>query len=182
MNAPSVAVKPVSEEAKQRLVRYFAENPAWMSAAKPLGDGVASWVRFVGDDRDWNLVRRGGKSVLEPGTPVNPDFEFVFSEGAINYMTELDNGTIGDFATRLYECCFLLDDDHRVEFRVVSSVGQIIRRGYWVIALKGGFKVLKIARQHDIGGVDDIKRLFGLLRGLGSAEVREAILAARKQD
>lgn len=180
MNAPIVAPKPVSEEAKQRLVHYFAENPAWVSAAKPLGDGVSSRVRFVGDDREWNLVRRGGKSVLEPGIPQNPDFEFVYTEGAVNYMTEIADGTIGDFATRLYECCFLLDEDRRVEFRVVSSVGQIIRRGYWIIALKGGFKVLKMARQHDIGGVDDIKRLFGLVRGLGSAEVREAILAARK--
>lgn len=176
------AVSPVSDAAKQHLVRYFAENPAWISAAKPLGEGVASRVMFVGDEREWNLVRRGGVSVLEPGAPVNPDFEFIFSEGAIQYMTELPEGTIGDFATRLYECCFLLDEARRVDFRVVSGVGQILRRGYWIIALKGGFKVLKIARQHGIGGVDDIKRLFGLLQGKSSADVREAILAVRKTD
>jgi hypothetical protein len=174
--------QPVTEATKQKLVRYFAENPAWISAAKPLGDGVASRVRFVGDDREWNLVRRGGVSVLEPGDPVNPDFEFIFCEGSVHYLTDLEHGTIGDFATRLYECCFLLDEERRTEFRIVSSVGQIIRRGYWVIALKGGFKVLRIARAHGIGGVNDFRRLFGLLQHKGSADVREHILAARKHD
>lgn len=173
---------PVPDEAKRRLVNYFAENPAWVSAAKPLGDGVCSRVYFFGEDTEWNLVRRNGVSVLEPGRADNPDFEFTFSEGAINYMTELAEGTIGDFATRFYECCFLMDEARRVEFQVVSSVSQIVRRGYWIIVLKGGFKVLKIARQHGIGGVQDIKRLFGLLRGKSSAEVRAAILAVRKDN
>lgn len=177
-----LAPQPVTEETKQRLIRYFAENPAWISAAKPLGDGVASRVRFVGDEREWSLVRRNSVSVLEPGPPNNPDFEFIFCEGSALYLTELEHGTIGDFATRLYECCFLLDEERRTEFRIVSSVGQIIRRGYWVIALKGGFKVLRIARQHGIGGVSDIRRLFGLLQHKGSADVREHILSARKHD
>jgi hypothetical protein len=176
----TVSPKPVSEEAKQRLITFFATNPAWMSAAKPLGEGVSSRLYFAGDEREWRLIRRKGVSVLEPGPAENPDFSFTFTEGAVDYMTELQDGSIGDFATRMYECCFLLDDDQRIDFQVVSSVAQVIRRNYWIIVLKGGFKVLKIARQHGIGGVQDFKRLFGLLRGKNSAEVRAAILNVRK--
>ena len=170
---------PVSDEAKKRLVDYFAHHPSWISAAKPLGDGVCSSVKFTGEGQAWRLIRQEGKSVLETGLSENPDFDFTFSEGAIYYLTELEDGSIGDFATRFYECCFLLDEERRVEFQVVSGVGQILKRGYWKIALKGGLKVLKIARQHNLGGVNDVRRLFGLLRGKPSADVREAILAAR---
>ncbi len=172
---------PVSEAAKQKLIDFFAIHPAWVSAAKPLGDGVCSKLRFAGEDAPWCLIRRDGKSVLEPGEPVEPDFLFVFSEGAIQYMTELDDATIGDFATRLYECCFLFDEDLRVELQVLSPVSRILRNGYWKIALKGGFKVLKIARKHGIGGVRDIRRVFGLMQGKNSEEVRLILLENQKK-
>lgn len=170
----------VTEHAKRKLIDYFAMHPAWVSAAKPLADGVCSRLRFEGEEKVWRLIRRNGVSVLEPGEPDNPDFDFVFSEGAIDYLTELQEGSIGDFATRLYECCFLLPEDKRVEFQVLAPVSQILKRGYWKIALKGGLKVLRIARQHGLGSLDDIKRLFGLLQGKSSSEVRAAILATRR--
>ncbi len=171
----------VSREAKEKLIAFFADHPAWVEAARPLPDGVCSRLRFAGDDQVWSLIRRGGRSVLEPGEPPNPDLDFVFSEGAIAYMTELDDATIGDFATRLYECCFLLDESRLVELRVIAGVGQLFRHGYWKIVLKGGWKVLKIARAHGIGTPGDLRRVFGLLRHKNSADVRAAIAALRKE-
>jgi hypothetical protein len=170
----------VSDRAKQRLIDYFAFNPAWVAAARPLADGVCSRLLFEGEDIVWSLVRRNGCSILEPGEPENPDLQFVFSEGAIDYLTELDEASIGDFAARLYECAFLLDDQRMAELTVISSMGQILKRGYWKIALKGGFQVLKIARAHGIGGPRDFQRIIGLLQGKNSADVRAAIRATRK--
>jgi hypothetical protein len=169
----------VSQAAKQRLIDYFLTNPAWVSAARPLGEGVCSALRFQGEPEPWRLIRRNGQSVLEPGEPDAPDLFFEFSEGSIAYLTELENASIGDFATRLYECAFLFDEDRRIEVQVVGPISQIIRRGYWKIVLKGGLQVLRIARAHNIGSVEDLRRLFGMLQGKNSAEVREAIRAAR---
>ncbi len=180
-SAVDAAPQPtVSPEARQKLIRFFAEHPAWMEAARPLGEGVCSHVRFAGDDTDWNLVRRAGVSVLEPGEPVNPDFFFAFTEGAIAYLTEDENANIGDFATRMYECCFLLDEDRRIDFQIVSPITQILRHGYWKIAIKGGWKVMRIARAHGIGSLRDFQRVLGLLRGKNSSAVREAFLAQRR--
>jgi hypothetical protein len=171
---------PVSLEARRKLIHYFATHPAWVKAAQPLGEGVCSALRWMDDPEPWRLIRRDGISILEPGEPENPDFSFVFSEGAVEYLTGAENGTIGDFATRLYECCFLLDADRRVDFQVIAPISQILKRGYWKVALKGGFQVMKMARAHGIGSAKDIRRIFGLLRGQNSAAVREAILSARK--
>lgn len=171
---------PVTEAAKQRLIDYFGKHPAWKSAAAPLADGVCSALQFEGEPEAWRLIRRNGESILELGEPVNPDFSFTFSEGAIAYLTELEDATIGDFATRLFECCFTMGEDRRIELRVISSVGQIVKRRYWIIAVKGGMKVLKIARAHGLGSLTDFRRVMGLLQHKSSAEVREALLAQKK--
>ena len=173
-DAPSVP-----EEARQRLIEFFATHPAWVSAARPLPDGVCSQLFFAGDPTPWRLIRRGGQSVLEPGEPDQPDFGFVFSEGAIDYMTEPDDATIGDFAVRLYECCFVMDEDYRVELQVLSPISRILRNGYWKIAMKGGWKVMKLARAHGIITIKDVRRVFGILQGRNSAEVRALFLAQR---
>lgn len=173
------SVQTVSEDARQRLIQFFAEHPAWVNAARPLPDGVCSQLFFAGDPTPWRLIRREGKSVLEPGEPEKPDFGFVFSQGAIDYMTEPVDATIGDFAVRLYECCFIMDEDRRVELQVIAPISQIVRNGYWKIALKGGWKVMKLARAHGIITVRDVRRVFGLLRGQNSAAVRELFLSQR---
>jgi hypothetical protein len=151
---PSVADPHVT-----RLADFFRNHPVWSDAARWVDSRASSRVRFRHRPGEtWRLVRRDGVSLLEPGDVSDPDFEFLFSPGAIERITRID-GDIGDFAVALFDCVAAEDPDQRVEIQIVASFSRLARRGYLRLLIAGGPALVAFGVRHGVRTLADLRRL-----------------------
>jgi hypothetical protein len=151
--------EPPPDEVIEDLARLFLEHPAWQRAAGQLSEASSSTVYFRHrPGRAWQLVRRGGRTLLEPGASPDPDLVFRFGPESVRRLRETRGG-VADFAVRLFS---LLDADEpaqRVELRVVAPLRRLMQRGYLRLLLSAGPAVLAFGASHGV-------RTLGRLRAL----------------
>ncbi len=144
---------------------FFEEHEVWQEAARPVKDGANSEVYFRSIPGEYYLIREDGKSWLRKGKAPSPDFSFVFPDEAIRRFESLNGDNISDFAMLLFELLGNEDDLNLIGFRVSGSIGQILKRGYLQVVLKGGPRVLQYAASHGIRSLGDFGRLLKSLKG-----------------
>ena len=154
------------QQAIEQLRIFFAEHPAWVKAAKSIVDGANSEVVFDGEAAPWRLMRVDGVSVLEPGVAPSPDFTFYFTGSAIASLTQTDQkATISDFALVLFNRIISDDPRERIGFHVRAPFGQLVKRGYLRVLLRGGPAVLRFMSEHGIRSWRDFNSLVTAVRG-----------------
>jgi len=158
--------EPQSDEVIEDLARLFLEHPAWQRAAGQLSEASSSTVYFRHrPGQAWQLVRRGDRTLLEPGASPDPDLVFRFGPESVRRLRET-RGSVADFAVRLFSLLDADEPEERVDLRVVAPVSRLTRRGYLRLLLSAGPKVLAFGARH---GVRSVGRLWALVESSRSS-------------
>lgn len=147
------------------LARFFTEHPAWVAAAERISDGANSKVFFrhrPGDE--WHLLRREGHSELLPGPAPDPDFAFRFTPRSIERLAAVEGG-IADFAIELFTLITEMDEEARVDFRIVAPFRRLVRRGYLRLLVESGPRVAAWGSQRGVGSLRELRRFVSRMRG-----------------
>jgi hypothetical protein len=154
----------------QRLVELFRSHPAWCEAAARIAEDATSKVFFQHRPGEpWQLVRRGGGTVLEPGAAEDPDLAFCFPPAAIEELAHT-RGSVADFALALFRLALDDDPERRVRIRVIAPYARLLRRGYVDLLLRGGPRLLWFGATHGVRSLAQLRRLVDSAR---SAEPEE---------
>ena len=146
-----------------QLAQLFAAHPAWQEAAARVSERSSSNVYFRQRPGEvWRLVRRAGRSCLEPGAAKDPDFVFRFAPGSVRRLASVSGG-VDDFAVALFS---LFDevDELRVDFRVVAPLRRLVARGYLKLLLKAGPKLAAYGASKGLHGLRDLRGLVARSR------------------
>jgi hypothetical protein len=148
----------------ERLARFFRDEPAWAEAARFIDPEAASRVAFSHRPGEaWRVVRRSGTTVLERGTVDDPDFELLFTPGAIERITAVRGG-VGSIAVALFAAIVDADPERRADLRIIAPFSRLVRRGYVRLLIAAGPAVLAFGARHGIHTLGDLRRLVRRLR------------------
>lgn len=157
-------ISPSADPHVAGLAALFRDHPVWQGAARLVDERATSAVYFSHRPGEpWRLVRRGGRTVLEPGPAPDPDFVFRFTPAAIARLAATA-GDMGAFATTLFELIVTDDENERVGFRIAAGFPRLVARGYLRLLLAAGPAVLRFGVAHGIATLHALRRLVGELR------------------
>jgi len=158
--------EPMPDEWTERLAELFAEQPAWVAAARHLRGDATSTVYFSHRKGDpWRLETQRGRTRLLPGAARDPDFVFRFTPEAIERL-EAVRGGIGEFAVALFEEIV----DGKADLRIKAGFARLTMRGYVKLLLVAGPPVLAFGASHGIRTLGALRRFVGELRSRGAAD------------
>lgn len=141
-----------------KLRELFLHHPAWLNAATHIKEGAQSRVYFSHVPGEYQMLRRGGQSLLLEGRASDPDFAFRFTPKAIERLAQVQGNDLVDFAVELFECVVSDDPEVQVGLRIVSSFPKLLMRGYVTLLLKGGPRVLAYGASRGVHSVSDLRR------------------------
>jgi hypothetical protein len=148
------------EEHVEKLRELFATHPAWQKAAKYIRDGSSSRVLFSHVAGDFQLLRRGGQSLLVAGEAQDPDFALRFTPRAIDRLAAIESAEIADFAIELFNCTISDDPELQVGLRVVGGFPRLMLRGYVGLLFGGGPRLLAYGASRGIRNVSDLRKFL----------------------
>lgn len=149
------------------LARLYRGHPAWIQAARHIADDAESDVYFSHlPGRAWHLVRDRGTTRLLPGRSARPDFVFRFTPEAVKRLGAVEGG-VADFAVTLFGLVLEEDASRRVDLRIVSPFGELMRRGYGALLLACGPKLLAFGAARGVASPRRLRRLVEQLRARG---------------
>ena len=154
-----------SDPIVQRLGRFFREHDVWTAAAELVDEESSSRVTFSHrPGEEWRLVRREGRTVLEPGRARDPDFAFHFTPGAVETVTAV-KGDIADFAIALFSAALETDPARSLGLDVIAPFPRLLRRGYIRLLWAGGGPLLAFGARNGIRTMGQLRDLVANLRG-----------------
>ncbi len=143
----------------EALRAFFVDHPDWRAAAGRLDRAACSRVSFTHlPGRDWRLLRRGGRTVLEPGRVTDPDFALTFSPIAIERIVAARGG-MAAFAIALFEAVLDPDSLLGVRIEILASFARLVRRGYLGLLLACGPRLLAFGARHGVRSVGDLRAM-----------------------
>jgi hypothetical protein len=150
----------------EKLACLFAEQPAWIKAARHLRDDATSTVYFSHREGDpWRLEMRGGRARLVHGAAHDPDLAFRFSPRSIERLESVEGG-IGEFAVALFEEIV----DGSVDLRIRAGFARLAMRGYVKLLVAAGPPVLAFGASHGIRTLGALRKFVSELRSRGDAD------------
>ncbi len=157
---------PTHDEWTERLATLFAEQPAWVAAAKHLRYDATSTVFFRHREGEaWRLETHERRTCLLPGAALDPDFVFRFSPASIEVLEAVQGG-IGEFAVALFEQI----TEGEVDLRIRAGFGRLTMRGYVKLLLAAGPPVLAFGATHGIRTLGALRKFIAELRSRGAAD------------
>lgn len=133
----------MASAAYEKLRNFFEVNEITKQVVAPLKEGATAEVVFEDDDTVYTLVKEGGRSVFKEGKPEKPEVFMKFNQGAIDYVCDFQSDNVRDYAERLSECILNPTPERKVEFKLLTSILDAGRKGYFRMVALGGPKALK---------------------------------------
>lgn len=125
------------------LASFLTSNPGALRAAQSLRAGAEVGLSFPETDGSWRLLRAAdGGLVLEPGEPVDPDFQLRIPAKAIEEFCASEAQDLGDLGVAFFELLASREPERRIEASFHSGLVKLTRRGWVSLLALGGSKVV----------------------------------------
>ena len=138
----------MSDSAYQKMKEYYDASPLPQEVTASLKEGAVAEVEFEGDPQIYMMIKENGRSVFRPGKPKKPEVYMKFTEGAVDYLLEVqgtDKKALQEYATRFSELILMPTKDRKVTFKLCTNVLTAGRKGYFGMMLKGGRTAVDLA-------------------------------------
>lgn len=137
----------MASELFERMKYFYDNSKLAQKVAAPLKEGACAEVQFEGDPGTYMMIKEGGKSVFKEGKPAKPEIYMKFSQGAIDYLLELEQKGVEDveeYVTRFAECILNPTPERKIEFKLCANVLTGARMGYFGMMRLGGKKAIDL--------------------------------------
>lgn len=130
-----------------KMREFYEKSPLAQKVAAPLKEGAVAEVEFEGDPGTYMMIKEGGKSVFKEGKPNKPQIYMKFSQGAVDYLLELEQqGTqdVQEYVARFADCILNPTPERRIQFKLCANIVTGARMGYFGMMRLGGKKALDL--------------------------------------
>jgi len=161
------AEKPPREASDVLLARFLLSSPAARLAASALKEGAEVGITFTDVPGDWRFRGATGSSglQLEPGKPVDPDFELRVAPGAVDAICARPDAEVGELGVTFFEHMATRDPEQKIRVQLHSGLVKLTRRGWLGVLSKGGSTTVSWLAAKGLRGAGAIAGALGRLKG-----------------
>lgn len=125
-------------ELYQAFKRFFEANEIGNRLIGPLREQAAAIVEFEGDPQIYKIVKVRGRAVFEHGRPASAEVYVKFSRFAVEAILAPNATKPSEYVERFCQLAAESDPVKRIEFKLLCTQGEAIRKGYLGIIASGG--------------------------------------------
>jgi hypothetical protein len=123
----------------EALRTFFESNPAAGKAARPLSREAR--VNLALDGGGAHFTMESGGPEVRDGAHADPDFTLTLPAGAVERITALESGDVGEFGIAFFKLVLERDPALKVRVRIHAHTSRLLGHGYLGVLALGGMKV-----------------------------------------
>jgi hypothetical protein len=145
-------------ELYQAFKRFFEANEIGNRLTGPLREQAAAIVEFEGDPQIYKIVKIRGRAAFEQGRPASAEVYIKFSRFSVEALLAPNATKPAEYVDRF--CLLLVDTDpgRRIEFKLLCTHGEAIRKGYLGVVAAGGKRLAEVLIPMGYGMPQDFVR------------------------